>query len=200
MAEALNGAPVDAAFVASVIDEEVLQPRAEADALFTDYPIVSRMTSSVSPEEMTIDPVFVFNSEMGPVERIRQATEIYDCSAQDGEGTWESPRRLRIDGYPDVQLPSMEELNELEMSEFEWLEMAGWTTPASLIIEATAAEGMPEVLVDRDPDAMSGGVPPIDEDNPETSVAAAGCGCDTTGPASVGWLALLAGLFVRRRR
>ena len=197
---ALEGAPVDAAFVASVIDEEVLQPRAEADALFTDYPIVSRMTSSVSPEEMTIDPVFVFNSEMGPVERIRQATEIYDCSAQDGEGTWESPRRLRIDGYPDVQLPSMEELNELEMSEFEWLEMAGWTTPASLIIEATAAEGMPEVLVDRDPDAMSGGVPPIYDDAPEDSVAAAGCGCDTTGPASVGWLALLAGLFVRRRR
>lgn len=195
---ALEGAPVDAALVAAAIDEEVLQPRAEADALFTDYPIVSRMTSSISPEEMTIDPVFVFNSEMGPVERIRLATERFDCDAD--EDSWSVPRRLQIEGYPDVQMPSQRDLAEMELSEFEWLEMAGWTTPASLIIEATAAEGMPEVLVERDPDAMADGVPPLYDDPADSEVAAAGCGCDTTGPAAAGWLALLAGLFVRRRR
>jgi hypothetical protein len=47
------------------LDEMVVQPLIRAEALYTDHPYLSRLTSSLDAEEMTVDPVFVHNAVMG---------------------------------------------------------------------------------------------------------------------------------------
>ena len=58
---------------AAALDERMIQPRIEADALFDRYAWITRLTSSISPAEMTVDPQFLINPTMGAVPRTRTA-------------------------------------------------------------------------------------------------------------------------------
>jgi uncharacterized protein (TIGR03382 family) len=51
-------------------------------ALLKDYPYLTRMTAVLSPEEMTVDPTFTFNSQLPDVAKDRVATLVRDCSGR----------------------------------------------------------------------------------------------------------------------
>ena len=90
-------------------------------------------------------------------------------------------------------LPSPRELAELGMTELEWLEAEGFTTPVNLVIEKTSALGSPSIVQDNSDDLQAR----IDANNAEMG----GCGCTTTpSPLAAGWLVLASALLGVRRR
>ena len=188
-ADYLASLPFDAVAAAADIEVEVLGPRRRAEALFAKHTTLTRMTSSVSPVDMTVDPTFVFNPDMGPVEQTRNADEIYHCG--EGDQPFDAERTLVLSDGREVDLPSQRELSDLGLTEIEWLAQHGLTTPVNAVIERTGSSGEPEVLTDNRgllADQLESYLNEI-----------GGCGC-SSAPTSQGWLVLgLIGLLIRRR-
>ena len=151
------------------------------------------MTSSLSPVEMTVDPTFVFNPDMGRVDNFRFADFEYRCGDNDTSVTAE--RVLELSDGRMVRFPSRVELSDLGMTEFEWLQSEGLTLPINAIIEQTSDSGEPVILVDNRDDLYSdaidhwAGRPNLTDMDPVSdSDAAKACGCATGGsgaPAAV---------------
>jgi MYXO-CTERM domain-containing protein len=188
----------DVLAAADSIEVFILEPRRAADALFADYPVLTRMTSSVSPEEMTIDPVFVFNPDMPAVNSIREATETLLCAP--GINSADAARELYLPDGRRVMLPPRSHMN---LSDFEYLDqVAQLTLPAAAVIEKTSASGEPEILVDNRPSLTGDAndhnlIFPYDE---LSGQSASGCGCATGGGAPVGVFGLMLGALALRRR
>jgi MYXO-CTERM domain-containing protein len=77
-----------AAFVAD-IDERIVGAFQEGQAIFDKFPYLTRLYTTVSPDEMTRDPFFAFNPELEDVSNIHTATATGDC-VEDGSGTIEN--------------------------------------------------------------------------------------------------------------
>jgi hypothetical protein len=70
----LAGARFDAAELADLIEEAAVRPLREANALFADFPYLTRLYTTMSPLEMTEDPVFGVNADMGDQSNVHTAT------------------------------------------------------------------------------------------------------------------------------
>ncbi|MEQ1570711.1 MAG: DUF2330 domain-containing protein [Myxococcota bacterium] len=184
----LASIPFDPVALAADLDTRVLVPRERAAEMFTRAPVMTRMTSSLSPAEMTVDPTFVFNPDMPMVDVLRLAEEAYSC-AGDQQNVFDAPRLLTVPDGRKVSLPSINQLGELGLSEIEWLESQGLTTPTNARIERTGPSGPPEVLQDNTALLAQA-----------LDTAVEGCGCRTGGGASGAGLLLAAGIVARRRR
>jgi len=57
------------AFVAD-IEERIVKPLKDAQAMFDMYPYMTRMFTTLSPDEMSKDPVFSFNADLGNVSNV----------------------------------------------------------------------------------------------------------------------------------
>lgn len=67
--------------------ERIVVPTLDAGALFRHHSKMTRMLTTLSPEEMTRDPVFSFNPDLPDVSQEHQATFTYQCGGfQDGPG------------------------------------------------------------------------------------------------------------------
>lgn len=179
---------VDGAAFAADLEAGVFEPRRRANDLLHRWGTITRLTSSVSPAEMTVDPTFVFNPDLGPVSQDRFADELWFCL--DGD-LFDAPRELHLSDGREVSLPSVNRLAELGMTEFEWLEGEGLTVPTAAWIERTDETGPPEVVVDNRP--------ALEEQLADHDEASKGCGCATT-QGSAGWLALSGLALALRRR
>lgn len=62
------------------LDKEVVQPLAETLAVFDGGLYLTRLYTTLSSEEMTLDPVFSFNSDMGDQALDRNARLVMDCN------------------------------------------------------------------------------------------------------------------------
>ncbi|MEL6189344.1 MAG: DUF2330 domain-containing protein, partial [Myxococcota bacterium] len=60
------------AFLADV-EQNVVGPVRRSDALFSGFPWITRLFTTLSAEEMTKDPAFDFNMDLAEVDRIREA-------------------------------------------------------------------------------------------------------------------------------
>jgi len=174
--------------LAAGVELNVLEPRRRTELLLASHPKITRMTSSVSPGEMTVDPTFVFNPDMADVAQVRNAIERYECGGR-FDDVFEAPREVILADGRNIWIPSMDELGNRGLSEFEWLEANGLTRPAAALIEQTSASGQPEVLVDNS-FLLDQQIEPYGDSK--------GCGCNQ-GSTQVGWLALLPLLLLRRR-
>ena len=118
------------------INTFVVEPMIRAESLFENHTTLSRMTSSVSPVEMTVDPTFVFNASMGDVESRHDADLVYEC----GNGRYRdtAPRRLDLEDGRSIRLPSEAwfEANETTPSEF----IAELGDVNAMVIESTGAK------------------------------------------------------------
>jgi hypothetical protein len=90
-----------AGFIAD-LDERVVMPLERAQAMIDSQPYLTRLLSTVSPEEMTRDPIFSFNSDLPDVSNIHVAKATGTCQT-DGTIknlvlTLEDGRMLPIDG------------------------------------------------------------------------------------------------------
>ncbi|NCG22430.1 MAG: DUF2330 domain-containing protein, partial [Rhodobacterales bacterium] len=75
----LRAMPFNAVAAAEDVEVFVVAPRVEAAAMLDRYSVLTRLSSSVSPSEMTVDPMFTFNHDMGLVTNVRTATLLTTC-------------------------------------------------------------------------------------------------------------------------
>lgn len=83
--EYLSDVQFDPVAFISDIDNVIITPLREAQALFTDYPYLTRLYTTLSANEMTVDPTFAFNPDLLEVSNIHTAKAKYECPH--GEGT-----------------------------------------------------------------------------------------------------------------
>ncbi len=166
--EQFTGWSFDAAALAAQLDEKVVKPALEAGALFRKYPKLSRLYTTLSPEDMTRDPVFSFNPSLPDVSRDHTAKLQVECNMFTKFA--DAPRTLT--------------------TEQGWsFPLSGGATqdltrgPGALRIETLAEEGGPQVLTDN---------------LPLIRTKFASCGCSTVEPFVVGLAALVLAVRRRR--
>jgi MYXO-CTERM domain-containing protein len=68
-----------AAGFAQDFDERIVAPGVHAIDLLESWPYLTRMFTTISPNEMTVDPIFVTNDALPEVTNIRQGTRFNFC-------------------------------------------------------------------------------------------------------------------------
>ena len=88
----------------------VIDPLAETQRLFEERPYLTRLYTTLSPAEMTTDPNFVFNPDLGTISNVHTADMMLGCESPnyrvqlpDGKtinGDGQTPWPLTMDGAP----------------------------------------------------------------------------------------------------
>ena len=127
--QAYNKTPpaIDAAGLTDEIWKRIVTPTLAAGKLFTTYPYLTRMFTTLSPNDMTDDPVFSFNTGLPTVSNVHKVTMQVDC-AGDGQVTTEEGFKVL---YPNTAAgPAVAQV------------------PASLRIETLSETGAATVVTD----------------------------------------------------
>jgi len=187
----------DSGFVAA-LDAGVIEPIKLVQKLINSHPQITRLYTTMSAAEMTVDPLFTFNPDLQAVNNIHTAERVIECSAgyyQD-EAPWriELPHGGVIRGGPsDVGV---------------WPSSFASQPPNRLIMRQ-GASGTGEVLEDNsdeiasDVATYSKGVTPPPKRAGTTSAMFGDCSTSSGKPSSGSWALALLGLSAllgRRRR
>lgn len=126
----------------------VVEPLAAAHDLVSRHPVVSRMTSSLSPIEMDVDPTFVLNPDLPTeVSETRSADLVYECNS--GVRLEEALRRLELADGRVLDLPPESYLRDEGISDFAYLAEHG--ADAAIVVERTGEKGSAQVVTDHRP-------------------------------------------------
>lgn len=82
------------------IRERILTPYQEIQNLFRTYPYLTAMYTTLSPEEMTLDPGFDFNADLPKVSNQFAAKAIQVCRPD--TDVFDAPYQIQIDGKPEL--------------------------------------------------------------------------------------------------
>jgi len=130
--ESVDYRPAD---MAAEIAERVVKPTRAASALFDQHPYLTRLYTTLSPEDMNKDPVFSYNPGLSGVPFLHEATRVYHCGILGTDSLADTPWTLRTaDGWK--------------------LDSGGASAdglPASLRTEILNEEGEPVVVTDNAP-------------------------------------------------
>ncbi|WAS99585.1 DUF2330 domain-containing protein [Nannocystis punicea] len=114
---------------ANALRERIIDPGRRAVDLLARWPYLSRLLTILSPEEMTVDPEFIQNPDLGDVSNLRQGVMQLPCAGSN---------RMRMPNGRGVLLD----------------EFGNWPTfkdmPAAQRVEQIAPAGAPQVLQDFD--------------------------------------------------
>jgi len=147
-------APFDPGPVTDEIATRIVTPARDANALLARHPYLTRLYTALSPKDMTIDPVFSSNRELGDVPLLHTATVTTACSGQQ----W-----LTTDLGFEVQY-----LNGLPPN---------LNLPGALRVELTRDAG-PAELVQDNSDTIRAALGPVDHGHQTSpSDPSSGCGC-----------------------
>ncbi len=131
--------------VAVELEDTVIKPAREIRAMFDKHPYLTRLYTTLSPDEMTQDPMFVFNSEMGDVSNVHEAKGVRKCNPNVQEPwapveiTLKNGIKFMVTGSPGsgtIQGPATTGKGEPV------------AMPAALRIEQTKTTGKPSVITD----------------------------------------------------
>ena len=202
----------DPAAFAADFQERIVDPGLHANELLDTWPVVTRLYTTLSPHEMTEDPMFHPTPELPEVTGLTQVINRNSfCDghlsyglpdgrlvAATGSATWpdiapeqmpwaESIEYLPAKGAPVVEVDNRELIESLLDA---WNEENG--PPRSPTSASCHGEDTGSVTVGGTGGTATGGA----------DVEGVGCGCRGTGAGPSGWLALLGllGLRLRRRR
>ena len=134
---ALGMTPVDGAAFTAELEMRIITPLREAQAMIDGQPYLTRLYATVSPDEMTRDPLFHFNAELPPVSNVHMAKAVGGvCSG--GSLTamileLEDGSRIALDGAPTTR-PYPFEGRPVE---------AAGTGPAAARIQLVGTRGSP---------------------------------------------------------
>jgi hypothetical protein len=78
--EALAGQPFDPVAFTKELEDRIVTPLREAQEMLDGQPYLTRLFTTVSPEEMTRDPLFDFNPDLKPVSNVHVAKGAGTCS------------------------------------------------------------------------------------------------------------------------
>jgi hypothetical protein len=192
--------------VFQAIEDGVIEPIRSVQELLDSQPYVTRLYSTLSAKEMTLDPLFTFNADLADVSNVHTADRVIECnsSIDMSAANWriELPQGGVIRGRPE--------------------DVGTWPTavndqPPNLRVLQLSNSGAGAVLADnrvqieaqlaRYNDSVMRGVPGVPSDTPGTGETRDGGGCSfsvsrLTLTRVVGWGAaalLLAFAGVRRR-
>jgi hypothetical protein len=200
--EGFNDTLADPAALVDELLERYATPLQEASGLFERQPYLTRMYTTLSPAEMTTDPAFGFNPDLGDVSNLHNATIDVYCS--NNSDPYTSPRVVTLSDGRQV----------VYTADFGPAQWANVDMPASSLIEILGEEGQAEIETDNRAQINAaitanngllirgmGGLPGIGGED-------TGCDCRVGGRSGVGLgafvglalLALAAGLLVRRRQ
>ena len=171
-----------------------VEPREAAQDMLLDHSTLTRLRSAMSPDEMTVDPVFSIATsapEFGDLSllEVNRQCETSKMFAN------EAPQQLVYPFDVTITIPSDKELDTLGQTPFEYVQTLLDST--ALLIEQFDDEGGSTTVVDNTFTAGSA--------LPEPSSSRGGCGCTTSvsplGGATgvMGLVLALAGLRRRRR-
>lgn len=188
----------DVAFDAETCTEQLreglVEPVRRVQEQLARYPHVTRLTSSISPAEMTVDPSFVINPDMPDIDRVRTAVEVFECSL--GRSWSAVPRRLELPSGLVVPLPSYQWMWNNNVSYLDWVERGG--DIAAWTIEETSTDA--PMLISDHRDEVADILADIAANASTPVGGVAGCGCGTTGGGSSWWLMPLVWMAASRRR
>lgn len=191
-------APFDPNAITDELDATVVQPLAAAQALFDKGPYLTRLATFISPEEMTKDPLFAFNGDLGDVPALRQADATYECGLMAYDHC-DAPLRLSLPGGRTLRLLPEKSTGTCYGAAASYQRGDIDSMPSLAVAYDRAAAGPGNVVMDNGKMIATG----IDSHNAATE---GGCLCTSTGrPASgvgfaVAALAMMATLRLRRRR
>lgn len=161
----------DAVVATAALEVEVLAPMRDQLARLDDAAVVTRLFTTMDPEEMTADPLFVFNAELPQsVSNTYAATDTTDTT-------------------DDVQVRTLElsDGRVYQMADPENPSMDAFDSPAALVIEDLASTGLGTTVFDGTADAKA-------------LADASACGCAGDGMAAAPLALLAVGAMLRRRR
>jgi len=164
------------------LEERVVTPTLEAGKMFTEHPYLTRMYTTLSPSEMTRDPVFSFNPDLADVANIHSGRLIYYCGLIPNDDILTTPAVLVTEDGWELSFPH-------GTGENPW-DNADW--PNSHYIQEVREEGAASNVVDNTA-AIAAVIEARNGDG----------GCSVGGGTATGIGALfLLGLvgFIRRRR
>jgi MYXO-CTERM domain-containing protein len=179
----------DPAVLTDELEERIVTPTLAAGQMFRDYPYLTRLFTTLSPDEMTKDPVFSFNPDLPEVSNEHWGELVFlECSPYGGVD-FNGPALLVTEQGWRLYLPDGPSRND-------WQE-AG--LPASLRIEMLREEGAAQVVTDNAGAITTG----VDTYRPVPQPKARS-GCSTSpgaaGGAGAFMMLALAGLLMWRRR
>ena len=122
----------DAAAMAKDLDDRIITPMKDAQALFGRHPYMTRLFTTISPDEMTKDPMFSFNPDLPDVTNIHQVTakplcpgdgktvEAVEVTYQDGttatvQGKWDGCGGFQTAEGDDLVQPGVAAAAEIQV-------------------------------------------------------------------------------------
>lgn len=193
------GRPVDGMAVAARLREEVQPAREHLAGLFMRHDYLTRLFSTLSPEEMDRDPMFSFNDELPEVPAQRQATLRVPCREQ--QPAYDEAIIVLSDGR-ELQQGDIE-ANAIRRQ--DGATVRGGAVPAAARVEQLSEAGAPQIVEEQVPGGGNGGGSDAGPGPGPGGVGQTGdddgCGCRAdTGSSAPLWLSLLALVGLRRRR
>lgn len=218
-ADAIDLAVWDAAAFATALQERIVAPGAHAIELLDAHPMLTRLYTTLSPHEMTEDPLFHVNAEVPLVDNTARVATFYaDCGGQtemQGIGItpavstpsvseWpdifpdQMPWAMRIETVPPVGAPMVlvDNTATIEMLVGQWNSM-NLQPPPQTACDGTSGGGLDSA---GGADSGGSGTDTAGSAGADGGGSERGCGCNGGTPPTWGWLGLLLWFGVRRRR
>lgn len=159
--------------------DNVVKPMLDTQALVTSLPYVTRMYTTLSAPEMTVDPEFDYNPDLGDWSNLHRASRIIECNPFVSQ--FEAPWRVQLaDG------------TMIRGQGTQWPLKLGTDVSASLQIVQQSTAGIGEVVKDN--------TQPVAEAVLTSNRRVSGCACDASDGGFGGALLLALGVFFLRRR
>ena len=197
----------------TAVEDFVVAPMRDTQELFDDFPYVTRLYTTMSAHEMTLDPSFDFNPDLADVSNVHNAERIIEChpGVFQWDASWrvELPSGLLVRGtgsnWPieqDEMMPATLTVSEVgtsgqgtvvrdnEATVRERLELANALVPGPGETGGNGTGGT----------GGTGGIDETGEMDPIGEKRVGGSGCATAAAEPGGAILLLLGLLGLRRR
>ena len=126
--ESIDRENFDAVGFANELEASIVAPLRHAQELFDTTPYLTRLFTTLSAEEMTRDPVFAYNGDMGDVDNVRRATVI-ERPRRDRAAARRALARLRAAYGPEAVSAARLRDAHLPEARYRW-EPAGDVNPS----------------------------------------------------------------------
>ncbi|MEQ1502372.1 MAG: DUF2330 domain-containing protein [Myxococcota bacterium] len=170
----------------------VVVPRRAVQALLDANAYVTRLESSISPDEMSVDPQFAFNPDLPPVDRVARGTLRADCGPPGS--TEPTAWTLELPGGFPVAVPPQAAVWGPTLVDWSWSHL----DHAALVVEQLSETGPGTIVAD-----YSAELREVEDLEDTVGTEPTGCGCSGRGgPTDGTGVALLGGvaLALRGRR
>lgn len=184
--------PIDGEAIAAIIEDEINPGRAEINAIFAGERYMSRLYTTLSAAEMSLDPLFAENADLDPVDNIRTATfRDQGCFTGDGQLIFSDGSRMAV--FDNAQAG----LIQRQAGET----VRGLQTQGAALVERMMSAGQPEVIREVEPGTSMQTNPPVPVPPRGEDDGCGGCAVDKEAPLTpVVLLGLGLGLLSLRRR